>query len=413
MKKLGHYLCILMSMTFILASCSSDDNQRLPQIYIDQPFYTLAKGSIELKIKSDQAPLTDVFIPVLFGGTAVEGVDFTISEPSILLKAGETEATFTLTRIEENIGDENKELYVNLQKAPEGFSLGLMNYASVNLLNNNGIIMSFENSTGKVGFSADFSIKLTNMKGGVYKVKVATTFDIEVDESSTAIEGVHYEFVNGAQVVVPINKNKGSFSIKYLKKEEGKDKLILRLANKDGYAIGSNGTLTVTISGPDIFTGTWAFDKITNLDLFEMYGEDISKAPKGTPSDRITFEGDSYLEYTFTPDLSGDLKNYFGTSPRKITFKEEGNKIFQENNGANVKVSILEIPDVNVKFSTTHKDIRPALVGFRLITVDSKEVLECTLDDYEPQGEDFGAMIYEFMSSMEDAPLRIHFSKVE
>lgn len=84
--------------------------------------------------------------------------------------------------------------------------------------------MSFENSTGKVGFSADFSIKLTNMKGGVYKVKVATTFDIEVDESSTAIEGVHYEFVNGAQVVVPINKNKGSFSIKYLKKEEGKDK---------------------------------------------------------------------------------------------------------------------------------------------------------------------------------------------
>ena len=313
MKKLGHYLCILMSMTFILASCSSDDNQRLPQIYIDQPFYTLAKGSIELKIKADQAPLTDVFIPVLFGGTAVEGVDFTVSEPSILLKAGETEATFTLTRIEENIGDENKELYVNLQKAPEGFSLGLMNYASVNLLNNNGIIMSFENSTGKVGFSADFSIKLTNMKGGVYKVKVATTFDIEVDESSTAIEGVHYEFVNGAQVVVPINKNKGSFSIKYLKKEEGKDKLILRLANKDGYAIGSNGTLTVTISGPDIFTGTWAFDKITNLDLFEMYGEDISKAPKGTPSDRITFEGDSYLEYTFTPDLSGDLKNYFGT----------------------------------------------------------------------------------------------------
>ena len=113
MKKLGHYLCILMSMTFILASCSSDDNQRLPQIYIDQPFYTLAKGSIELKIKADQAPLTDVFIPVLFGGTAVEGVDFTVSEPSILLKAGETETTFTLTRIEENIGDENKELYVN------------------------------------------------------------------------------------------------------------------------------------------------------------------------------------------------------------------------------------------------------------------------------------------------------------
>lgn len=413
MKKLGHYLCMLMNTAFILTSCSSDDNQRLPQIYIDQPFYTLAKGSIELKIKADQAPSTDVSIPVLFGGTAVEGIDFIVSESSISLKAGETETTFMITRIEENIGDENKELYVNLQKAPEGFSLGLMNYASVNLLNNNGIIMSFENSTGKVGFSADFSIKLMNMQGKSYKVKVATTFDIEVDESSTAIEGVHYEFVNGSQIVVPINKNTGSFSIKYLKKEEGKDKLILRLANKDGYAIGSNGTLTVTINGPDIFTGTWVFDKITNLDLFEMYGEDISKAPKGTSSDRITFKGNSYLEYTFTPDLSGDLKNYFGTSSRKITFKKEGDKSFQENNGANVKVSILEIPDINIKFSATYTNIRPALVGFRLITVDSKVVLECTLDDYEPQGDDFGAMIYSMMEDMTWAPFRIHFIKLE
>ncbi|BDW75363.1 hypothetical protein BFINE_11580 [Bacteroides finegoldii DSM 17565] len=57
--------------------------------------------------------------------------------------------------------------------------------------------------------------------------------------------------------------------------------------------------------------------------MFEMYGEDISKAPKGTPSDRITFEGDSYLEYTFTPDLSGDLKNYFGTSPVKSLLKKK------------------------------------------------------------------------------------------
>ena len=94
MKKLGHYLYILMSMTFILASCSSDDNQRLPQIYIDQPFYTLAKGSIELKIKADQAPPTDVSIPILFAGTAVEGVDFTATESYKQLTAAEPGATY-------------------------------------------------------------------------------------------------------------------------------------------------------------------------------------------------------------------------------------------------------------------------------------------------------------------------------
>lgn len=414
MKKTGFYLYMMMSMAFLLVSCSSDDHPRLPQIYIDQPFHNLAKGSVELIVKADQAPDKDVFIPISFGGTAVEGVDFTVSEPGISLKAGETEASITLSRIDGSIGDENKELYVNLKKAPEGFSLGLINYASITLLSNSGIIMSFENNTGKLGFNADFALKLTNMKGGQYKVKVATTFGIEVDQSSTAVEGVHYEFTKGAQVIVPVNRDKGSFSIKFLKKEEGKDKLVLHLANKEGYAVGSNGTLTVKISGPDLFTGTWAFDKITNLNLFGSYGEDLTKAPTGSKADQITFAGNSYLEYTFTPVLSGDLKNYFGTSSRKVTFKEETGKTFQESNGAIVKIFILEIPQVNLNFSATHTDFsRPALVGFRLVTVDNNEMLECTLDDFQPKGSDFGATIYEFMGSMEWAPLRILFSKVK
>lgn len=415
MKKLGFYLCTMAAMIVMLASCSSDDNNNgLPQIYIDQPFYTLAKGSVTIDIKADQAPDTDVSIPVTFGGTALEGVDFTAPEKNITLKAGETETSLTLSRIEESIGDDNKELYVNLQKAPEGFSLGLMNYASITLLSNNGVIMSFSENTGKVGFTGDFEINLGTMSGGRHKVKVATTFNLEIDESSTAIEGVHYEFTDGAKVTVPKNKYQGTFSIKLLKKEEGKDKLVLRLANKDGYAVGSNGIMTITLKGPDVFTGTWAFEKITNLDLFESYGEDISKAPQGSVADQITFEGNSYEEYNFTPNITGDFKKYFGTETRKVTFKEEGDKIFQEEFGKNVKVSILEFPGVNVNFSTQYTDIRPALVGFRLVEVDGKEMLECTLDDFEPKGADeFGAMIYDFMGTMVDAPLRILFSRVK
>ena len=213
--------------------------------------------------------------------------------------------------------------------------------------------------------------------------------------------------------MVKRNKNKGVFSVKMLKKEEGKDKLVIRFSNKDGYAFGSNAVMTILLKGPDVFTGTWAFKQITNLDLFESYGvEDMSKAPKGTPADQIIFEGDSYEEYVFTSNITGDLRNYFGNSTRKITFKEEADKNFQEL-WKNVKVSVLEIPDININFSATYEEKRAALVGFRLGEVDGKEMLECTLDDFAPKQPDFGATIYEFMGSMLDAPFRILFTRVK
>lgn len=414
MNKLGLYVFAIVGMMLLLAACSSDDDKgALPQIYIDQPFYTLAKGSVEVKVKIDKAPDVDVTIPVGFGGTAVEGVDFTVPQAAVTFKAGATEASFVLQRIDENIGDDNKELYVNLQKAPVGFSLGVMNYASVTLLSSNGAIMSFSDSQGKVGFNADFEIQLSTMKGGSHKVKVDTSFPLVVDESSTAVEGEHFEFVGGSVATVKRNKNKGVFSVKMLKKEEGKDKLVIRFSNKDGYAFGSNAVMTILLKGADVFTGTWAFKQITNLDLFESYGvEDMSKAPKGTPADQIIFEGDSYEEYVFTSNITGDLRNYFGNSTRKITFKEEADKNFQEL-WKNVKVSVLEIPDININFSATYEEKRAALVGFRLVEVDGKEMLECTLDDFAPKQPDFGATIYEFMGSMLDAPFRILFTRVK
>lgn len=410
MKKFLFILCAVC--VFIMSSCSSNEANDLPQIYVDQPRYSLAKGMVEIKIHADKAPSTDISVPIIFAGAAIEGTDFVASAPSFTFEAGKTEAILTLTRIEENIGNTNKELILNLGKAPEGYSLGVMNYSLVELLGSQGVIVSFDKSEDKLMLSSTYNISLKNMKGTNYKVASETKFDINIDPSSTAVEGTHFEFETGSYITVAKNKWTGSIGIRFLKKEAGKDKLVLRLANRDGYAFGTNASIGITINGADVFTGTWAFDKIANLGLFQDYGEDISKAPQGTSSDQITFTGDSYLEYTFTPNMTGSFVNYFGTSSRKVTFKKEADKVFQEESGAKVRMAVLEIPSVNVKFSSTHKDIRPALVGFRLIHVDGKETLECTIDDFEPIDPDFGAIIYSFFYSMEDAPLRVHFTKV-
>lgn len=413
-------LAVVATVT-VLTACSDDDTQQGgPQIYFGQYYYTLGKANVVLTLNADKAPDADVTIPVRFGGDAQEGVDYEAPEKAFLLKAGETQATMTLNRIDENIPDDAKNLYVNLQSAPAGFTLGLANFATVNLLGNNGVIVNFKSSEGAVKFTEDFTVELTDMKGKQYRPAAETTFDIVVDESSTAVEGENFEFIGGPHVVVKKGQSKGTFSIKFLKKEEGKDKLVLRFADKLGYATGSTPEMALAVSGPDVFTGTWAFDQVSNATTLENgWGSmiDFSKMPKGTSADRLTFEGNDYKEYTFKPDMTGDFKNYFGNKERKVTFKEAANKAFEEYQGFQ-QVSILEIPDVNLKFSATRSDYsRPALVGFRLIkNSDGEDILECVIDDFQPEGDDYGADFYLGFGepgNMADCPLHLHFKRVK
>ena len=202
MKKV--LFCLITVCSLVMASCSSDNDNpvSMSELNFDQARYSMAKGEVELKIISDKAATTTVSIPVSFSGTAVEGTDFTILEKAFTLKAGETEAVLTVTRILENIGDDVKELVVNLGTAPDGFKIGIMSYTTVELLSNKAILMSFNANKGILSESTSYGITLETLEGKPYKVTQETKLDIEVDPSSTAIEGTHFEFVGGKYATV-------------------------------------------------------------------------------------------------------------------------------------------------------------------------------------------------------------------
>ena len=195
----------------------------------------------------------------------------------------------------------------------------------------------------------------------------------------------------------------------------------MRLSQKDGFAYGNNATITITINGANQLEGTWVFDVFANKDWIKSnyppdYGAgyyDEETFPKASGNDKITFTGNSYEEYTFTPNLVGDLKNYFNKEC-KATFEKEENKVFQELGYPKVekRVAVYIFSSVNVNFSATSNKERSAKVSFRVTTIDNQKVLECTLDDYEPT--DFFTSIYEFEQNMaEYAPLRIYFKAVK
>lgn len=415
-KLLGMFM--IAGMVSVLPSCSDDDGPEvtIPQISVERSHYNLATGSIEVSIKADAAPASDITIPVKVAGAASTD-SYSLSANQFVLKAGETRSILTITR-EGEPGENNETLTINLEQGT-GYTLGLTNYIEVTLLSKNGYIMTFDDAEARLNESDQYSITLYQTNGSVYKPTAGETIEVEVDtENSTAVEGVNFKFTDGKAVSISNKNGKGSFGVEVIKAEEGKDILVLRLADKAGFACGTNATLTITVAGQDNFAGTWAFpSSIYNIDLFSSYGENTDNAPKCSSADKITLAGgpDSY---TFTPAISGDFKNYFGTETRTVTYDKIVFKNFQELRGRQVPVSQIKFPGMNVKFSATESNIREAVVAFRIIKVDNQEVLECTIDDWEPSSGTFGGMIYEYMYTpgdlpMDWGPLRLHLTRVK
>ena len=411
-------LCLLLG-----TACSSDDKRPadLPQINLDKMHYALAKGSTEVKLVAEEPTATEVVIPFTLYGKAVEGTDYTLSAHAFTFKPGEQEATVTFTRIEESIGDEGSELTLNLDRhaAPQGFVLGLLNYTVVELMGKNTVIASFKRNTDLLTLSGNFSIQLEKMSGGIYKTPAALTYPIEVDPSSTAVEGVHFEFVNGPFAKIPKGRYEGSVALRFLKHEPGKDRLILRLGEMPGYGNGGNPTIQINVQGAYNISGTWRSGPSPTRSVGDHVVRGYSNFPLRERKRTNWYSREDYRSYTFTPKLSGGLKNYF-TAACPVTFLNEREEQFQEIGMGRelANIAVLEFDHINVNFSATQSRIRKAVVGFRILReTGSPDVLECTIYDYEPT--DFLNGVYEMYKDygsdpiMLEAPLRLQFVRVK
>lgn len=424
MRKLWLWMVGLVS-TLTFVACSEETvNTQTAQLNFAEAKYTLGMDSVIITLEADKAPAADVTVPVSFTGSATMDVDYAVSASSFLLKAGESTAQLVVRRLGEMDSTGVKNITATLTAAPEGYKLGLMSYTEIQLLSQASVLYSFDKPEDVLTMSGAFTLNLEQAMGGKYKVAQDTEFQVSVDPSSTAEEGVHFEFPNGKVIQVAKNQSAGDLQIKCLKAEEGKDLLVINLEPKDGFVAGANKSISIKIQGAYKLAGTWAFDKIANQEWWaSSWGLDTTTFPKGTVADRIEFKAiESSENYDFTPQMTSDLKNYFGTGTRVATFQGEREEIMQEEGGlkpSTVNISVLSIPGINVNFSATSQSVRDALVGFRTIkNADGEDVLECTIYDYEPTEGALGEL-YEMFKDFGDtpamlsAPLRLHFKRVE
>lgn len=401
----------LLVTTLLLPACKQERQPDLGSrsfVYLDQLNYNLGARGTTLTLRTNHPSDHERRIAYRISGEAVRGVDFQLSDSAFILPAGATEAKVTLTRLTE--GDHSRSFQLALLPATDGsYEVSLKSFSIVQVLSKAVYRQGFARATGRLLSETSFNVALTRNPSGRYRVDEATHLTLEVAPSSTAVEGVHFAFPQGREVVVPRREQTAPFKVRFLKKEEGHDKLVLRLAEIDGFTDGRNATLTLAIQGPEDFSGTWKLRALANAADLEGYGIIPTQLFTADPADQLRLTKTA-TGYQVDASFVSNLKNYFpasvaATVTGEASISPDGNPSGAEPYGE------LTLPDVLTNFDPSKPERRPAKIYFRLVTTSAGTELELLINDYKtsaPSWQD----LYSYGMGSTDAPLVLRFTPV-
>lgn len=413
-----------VSLTAVFTACSHDEEDRLyTELSLDEPRYKLGNNegdSVEIAVVTEGKALSTLKIPYRLSSTtgAKLDEDFTISDTVFTLQKGDSVAYLKVFRKRVT----SEKAFLLTLKPTEGVKLGALNYIQVDLIGSNAY--TFVDPTTELALSKDCKVRLETATGQRFVFTKKTRLDVDVDPSSTAVEGEHFMFKDGVKkAVFNRNQNIGTVSIVFLKLEKGKDHIVLRLSESNKFVPGANPAIDVHIVGPTDFSGTWQFQGVSNDRWWRnSMGADPAYLVDTVKTDRIILAGDPLVGFNFTPQLTGKLKNYF-TTACYAAFKAERENYQQEAGGwppPLLSLAEYEFETVNVAFSDAVNITRKALVGLRIFK-DAKRnrVLEVNVYDFEPADphweQAFKSMKYGLSEPpyFLDGPLRLQFTEVK
>ncbi|AZS30652.1 hypothetical protein D8S85_14600 [Butyricimonas faecalis] len=426
MKNIISIACLLLSMCFV--ACNDDDSEEKgPQLAFSKLIYTLdAENPLEVEIQVSEPVQANTSVKFNVRGAAVQGEEYELSADEFVIPAGERTASITVTPKNNFEGGKT----IKLELSPvEGYVLGEYNFTLIEVLTKGQLICAFAEENYVLPGELEVRMNAKDANTGKYfSASTDTKVPFIVGKHSTAIEHVHYEFVDNPDkmFVIPAKKSYGTIKIKFLKWEEGKTTLFLLVPDgNDRVLPGDVDQTEIYIKGmttPDRLVGKWAFKEVTSIEYLRennWYGglDEVAHLPENNlPTDILEFvDGGAKLKVHAT----GDMAKYFRDCD--VKFLREQQLYLYELAGIGrppmVTASMLELSQANVNFSGTNEKLRAVQVGFRLL--DDKETLEVTVLDYEPT--DF---LYDTYKSNADYAaegdfpmdfhmVRYHFTKVK
>ncbi len=386
MRKILFVFSLFLSLSLILA-CSDDDNSD-PKLSFGRPIYILkAAEPLAVELIVSEPVTEEIKVPFMIDGSAVLDEDYTISAKEFVLHPGDWIDTVWVTPKENVIGQ--REIRLSLQEVPR-YRLWNNRWAIIPVETKDIFTCSFSQTTMDLKSEVVVSMKLT--VGGVdymYK-REELRVPFEIDPASTAIEGEHYEIVGGGrELIMGIQKATADVTIRFLKKEVGKDKVIIRLVEGGLFEGGTNTSVTINVNGPTLyedFVGAWTSPDFISGDFIKgmVWGHptDCDNLPVNNLStDRIVFTAGA--TNTLNVDgVQGDLAKYIRNC-EDVYIGDEPEQLWdQDAYGIKRDVVTLELSKANVNYSATNVAERKAIVLVRLL--NKGKVLEFRIVDYEP-----------------------------
>ena len=211
---------------------------------------TVSTGSIEFP--------DDQTITLEFGGTAEKGTDYTVSSESLMLEAGQTSVSATVTARQDSVDEDNETVTVTAKR--DGSTLG-----------------SEQTITITDDDTATFTVTVSPAQiaeaGGTSKVTVSTgriTFaedqTIALELGGTAEKGTDYT-VSSESLMLEAGQTSVSATVTASQDTvDEENETVTVTAKRDGSTLGSEQTITITDDDTAIFTVTVNPDRIAEAD---------------------------------------------------------------------------------------------------------------------------------------------------
>lgn len=200
------FTCLILAVCFW--ACSSDDKEEKgPQLAFSELIYTLdAENPLEVKIQVSEPVQANTPVKFNVRGVAVQGEEYELSANEFMIPAGESTAMITVTP-KDNYEDGKT---IKLELLPvDGYVLGEFSFTLIEVLTKGQLICSFaeENYVLPGEIEVRMDVKDANT-GKYFSSNTETKIPFIIGENSTAIEHVHYEFVNNPnkEFTVPAEK---------------------------------------------------------------------------------------------------------------------------------------------------------------------------------------------------------------
>jgi elongation factor P hydroxylase len=185
-------------------------------------------------------------VPITFGGTAVQGTDYTASATSVTIPAGVTSATFTITPIDDNqFSSSNKTVLV-------GF--GILTNASAGTPASDTVTIAESDPQPTVSFAS--ATQSANENGGTFTVTVNLSAVSGVDTTipftlgGTAVSSTDYSGVTASPLVIAAGQTTGTIT-GALPPDPGPNKtLTFTLGAPTNATLGATATDALTIVEP-------------------------------------------------------------------------------------------------------------------------------------------------------------------